>query len=327
MRLRLDDRSRLRHARCARSRPSRSSPRRCTRRVRFWCRRKCASESSAPSSAIAECVGKKKLARVSSSQRKSARRSRVGRMADHEKTSPMLTRMPSLAEWQMRAAGDVAAVLAVAREKTEKVAGDLTAAADAPFAGGAENEETVEASAEPAAPPVVATVPRMPSLGAWAMSDYMAAAEREEEELPTTSREGEGNAEDGEARVGEVPETRVGEAAKAATDPLFITSELPGEDAMRNASPRVMRRPRRPTTRQGRNANPQKRKRRASSRRRQRRNAPRKSPPPRLEQRRRRAGRHARGVNHLVKHDTRRGHAHRRQHISISSMHHVNSYA
>ena len=158
-------------------------------------------------------------------------------MADHENTSPMLTRMPSLAEWQMRAAGDVAAVLAVAREKTEKVAGDLTAAADAPFAGGAENEETVEASAEPAAPPVVATVPRMPSLGAWAMSDYMAAAEREEEEVPTTSREGEGNAEDGEARVGEVPETRVGEAAKAATDPLFITSELPGEDAMRNSLP------------------------------------------------------------------------------------------
>ena len=158
-------------------------------------------------------------------------------MADHENTSPMLTRMPSLAEWQMRAAGDVAAVLAVAREKTEKVAGDLTAAADAPFAGGAENEETVEASAEPAAPPVVATVPRMPSLGAWAMSDYMAAAEREEEEVPTTSREGEGNAEDGEARVGEVPETRVGEAAKAATDPLFITSELSGEDAMRNSLP------------------------------------------------------------------------------------------
>ena len=158
-------------------------------------------------------------------------------MADHENTSPMLPRMPSLAEWQMRAAGDVAAVLAVAREKTEMVAGDLTAAADAPFAGGAENEETVEACAEPAAPPVVATVSRMPSLGAWAMSDYMAAAEREEEEVPTTSREGEGNAEDGEARVGEVPETRVGEAAKAATDPLFITSELSGEDAMRNSLP------------------------------------------------------------------------------------------
>ena len=158
-------------------------------------------------------------------------------MADHENTSPMLTRMPSLAEWQMRAAGDVAAVLAVAREKTEKVAGDLTAAADAPFAGGAENEETVEACAEPAAPPVVATVSRMPSLGAWAMSDYMAAAERAEEEVPTTSREGEGTAEDGEARVGEAPETRVGEAAKEAAAPLSVAAEMSAEDATRDILP------------------------------------------------------------------------------------------
>ena len=155
-------------------------------------------------------------------------------MADHKNTSPVLTRMPSLAEWQMRAAGDVAAVLAVAREKTEKVAADLTAAADAPFAGGAENEETVEACAEPEAPPVVATVSRMPSLGAWAMSDYMAAAERAEEEVPTTSREGEGNAEDGEARVGEAPATRVGEAANEAIAPLSIT-EPPGVHAMRDS--------------------------------------------------------------------------------------------
>lgn len=158
-------------------------------------------------------------------------------MADHKNTSPVLTRMPSLAEWQMRAAGDVAAVLAVAREKTEKVAADLTAAADAPFAGGAENEETVEACAEPEAPPVVATVSRMPSLGAWAMSDYMAAAERAEEEVPTTSREGEGNAEDGEARVGEAPETRVGEAAKEAAAPLATTAEPSDEDAIRNSLP------------------------------------------------------------------------------------------
>ena len=158
-------------------------------------------------------------------------------MADHKNTSPVLTRMPSLAEWQMRAAGDVAAVLAVAREKTEKVAADLTAAADAPFAGGAENEETVEACAEPAAPPVVATVSRMPSLGAWAMSDYMAAAERAEEEVPTTSREGEGNAEDGEARVGEAPETRVGEAAKEAAAPLSVAAEMSAEDATRDILP------------------------------------------------------------------------------------------
>ena len=50
----------------------------------------------------------------------------------------------------MSAAGDVAAVLAAALEKTEKVAGDATAAAAAPSAGDAENGETVEARAEPA---------------------------------------------------------------------------------------------------------------------------------------------------------------------------------
>ena len=83
-----------------------------------------------------------------SSQRTSARCSRVVRMAGHGNANPVLTRMPSLADWQMHAAGDVAAVLAAAREQTEKVAGDLTAAAAAPSAGVAENRETVEACAE-----------------------------------------------------------------------------------------------------------------------------------------------------------------------------------
>ena len=133
----------------------------------------------------------------------------------------------------MRAAGDVAAVLAVAREKTEKVAGDLTAAADAPFAGGAENEETVEACAEPEAPPVVATVSRMPSLGAWAMSDYMAAAERAEEEVPTTSREGEGNAEDGEARVDGDRRRRMDRGASAN---YLILARESDDDEPTNAS-------------------------------------------------------------------------------------------
>ena len=166
-----------------------------------------------------------------SSQRTSARCSRVVRMAGHGNANPVLTRMPSLADWQMHAAGDVAAVLAAAREQTEKVAGDLTAAAAAPSAGVAENRETVEACAEPAAPPVTATVSRMPSLGAWAMSDYMQAAERAEEEVPNTSRDEEGNTDDGEARVGEAPATRVGEAAKEAVAPLSIT-EPPGANAM-----------------------------------------------------------------------------------------------
>ena len=168
-------------------------------------------------------------------------------MAGHQNTNPTLTRMPSLAEWQMSAARDVAAVLAAAREKTEKVAGDATAAAAAPSAGDAENGETVEARAEPAEPPVSATVSRMPSLGAWAMSGYMAAAERAEEEVPTASRDEEGNAtaghfgrnaaEDGEARVGEAPETRVGEAAKEAAAPLSVAAEMSAEDATRDILP------------------------------------------------------------------------------------------
>jgi len=167
-------------------------------------------------------------------------------MAGHQNTNPTLTRMPSLAEWQMSAAGDVAAVLAAAREKTEKVAGDATAAAAAPSAGDAENGETVEARAEPAEPPVSATVSRMPSLGAWAMSGYMAAAERAEEEVPTASRDEEGNAsaghfgrnaEDGEARVGEAPETLVGEAAKEAAAPLSVAVEMYAEDATRDILP------------------------------------------------------------------------------------------
>jgi len=167
-------------------------------------------------------------------------------MAGHQNTNPTLTRMPSLAEWQMSAARDVAAVLAAAREKTEKVAGDATAAAAAPSAGDAENGETVEARAEPAEPPVSATVSRMPSLGAWAMSGYMAAAEHAEEEVPTASRDEEGNAsaghfgrnaEDGEARVGEAPETRVGEAAKEAAAPLSVAAEMSAEDATRDILP------------------------------------------------------------------------------------------
>jgi hypothetical protein len=86
----------------------------------------------------------------------------------------------------------------------------------------------------------------MPSLGAWAMSGYMAAAEHAEEEVPTASRDEEGNAsaghfgrnaEDGEARVGEAPETRVGEAAKEAAAPLSVAAEMSAEDATRDILP------------------------------------------------------------------------------------------
>ena len=155
-------------------------------------------------------------------------------MTGHENANPVLTRMPSLADWQMHAEGDVAAVLAAAREQTEKFAGDVTAAAAAPSAECADSGQTVEARVEPAAPPVAATVSLMPSHGAWAMSDYMIAAERAEEEVPTTSRDEEGNTEDGEARVGEAPATRVGEAANEAIAPLSIT-EPPGVHAMRDS--------------------------------------------------------------------------------------------
>ena len=269
---------------------------------------------------------KRMCLRVSSSQRKSARRSRVGRMADHENTSPMLTRMPSLAEWQMRAAGDVAAVLAVAREKTEKVAGDLTAAADAPFAGGAENEETSRRAPSPR------------HLRSWrryhacrrsapgrCRTTWPRRNARRKRSRPLLEK-GRGTQKTGRRASGKSRRRASGRPRKQRLTRSLSHQSCLVKTRCGTASPRVMRRPRRPTTRQGRNANPQKRKRRASSRRRRRRNAPRKSPPPR-RRRRRRAGRHARGVNHLVKHDTRRGHAHRRQHISISSMHHVNSYA
>ena len=86
----------------------------------------------------------------------------------------------------------------------------------------------------------------MPSLGAWAMSGYMAAAERAEEEVPTASRDEEGNAsaghfgrnaEDGEARVVEAPEARVGEAAKEAAAPLSVAAEMSAEDATRGILP------------------------------------------------------------------------------------------
>jgi len=74
----------------------------------------------------------------------------------------------------------------------------------------------------------------------------MAAAERADEEVPTASRDEEGNAsaghigrnaEDGEARAGEAPEMRVGEAAKEAAAPLSVAAEMSAEDATRDILP------------------------------------------------------------------------------------------
>ena len=135
-------------------------------------------------------------------------------------TARKLMRMPSLAEWGLVNLEGDSSISAVLAERTAAVAS--VAAAAAPHSG-TETDVAAERVA-PALPPVAPPVTRMPSLGAWAMSEHIAAAETAEEKDLTRSGDGKGGNLFKDERGDERAEARVREGQVVAENSGSVKS-------------------------------------------------------------------------------------------------------
>ena len=100
-------------------------------------------------------------------------------MANLDNGTSKLKRMPSLAEWGLVSDEGVSSLATVFAERTGAVA---STAAAAPHSI---SKDTGAERVAPALPPVAQAVKRMPSLGAWAMSEHVDAAGTGEERDPS----------------------------------------------------------------------------------------------------------------------------------------------
>ena len=138
-------------------------------------------------------------------------------MANLDNGTSKLKRMPSLAEWGLVSDEGISSLATVIAERTGAVA---STAAAAPHSI---SKDTGAERVAPALPPVAQAVKRMPSLGAWAMSEHVDAAGTGEERDPS-----------GAGAFGDSEETNSGSEVERSQNVLERVADPPVSETVGN---------------------------------------------------------------------------------------------
>ena len=138
-------------------------------------------------------------------------------MANLDNGTSKLKRMPSLAEWGLVSDEGVSSLATVFAVRTGAVA---STAAAAPHSI---SKDTGAERVAPALPPVAQAVKRMPSLGAWAMSEHVDAAGTGDERDPS-----------GAGAFGDGEETNSGSEVERSQNVLGRVADPPESETVGN---------------------------------------------------------------------------------------------